>query len=164
MSSDETPAAQDSKGSASVWKERMGPIMGVAFWMVVGALVFNAFTKKPPQQELAITNTGSQAVDIRKLARWSWQEEETTVHPGETVFWKFADGDNLQIARCDDKPPKPDMMPPASTLPSRSEMWGSAVQRDAPGLATVVLMRHVYRTAEVHVDDAGNIKFEFTDL
>lgn len=53
MSSAETPAAACPKGSGSGWKERMGPIMHVVFWMIVGALIFNSLTpEKPPQQGL----------------------------------------------------------------------------------------------------------------
>lgn len=164
MTSSETPSDPSPECSTKGWKQSMGPIMGIVFWMIIGAVVFNGFIKQPPKQQLAITNTGSQSVDIRKLVRWSWLEEEMTVHPGGTVFWKFADSDNFHIARSDKKPPEPDTTPPASPFPSRSEMWGSAVQHNAPDLGTVVLMRHVYRTADVRVNEAGAIEFEFTDL
>ncbi len=163
MTTDETPAAECPKGSACNWKKSLGPIMGVVFWMIMGAFLFNALTNMPPKQGLRITNTGSQSVDIRKLARWSWQEEEWTLQPGETFFANFADAEHYRITRSDQAPPKPGTTPPASPPLSRSEMWGSAVNFPADGSANVML-RHVDRTAEVRVNEAGKIEFEFTDL
>ena len=174
MTSAETPTAACPKS----WKERIGPIMHVVFWMIVGALVFRSLTPNdPPQQGLRITNTGSQSVDIRKLARWSWQEEEWTLPPGETFVGTFAPGEHFQFARSDQAPPEPGAAPAASHLaprfegpdgkaflPTRSYLWGEpALHQNADGSGTV-LLRHVDRTAEVRVDDAGKIEFKFTDL
>jgi hypothetical protein len=171
MASAETPAAECPKS----WKERMGPIMHIVFWMIVGAFVFNAiFPEKPPQQGLRITNTGSQSVEIRRLARWSWQEDEWTLPPGETFIGTFA-VEQFQFTRSNQAPPEPGVARPEyltprfvgpdgrEFMPSRSYLWGDALHQNADGSGTV-LLRHVDRTAEVRVNEAGKIEFEFTDL
>lgn len=174
MASAETPAAE----CPSSWKERLRPIMGVVLWMIIGALVFNAFLPdKPPQQGLRITNTGSQSIEIRRLARWSWQEEEWTLPPGETFVGTFAPGEHFQFARSDQPPPEPGATIPASHLaprfegpdgrefmPTRSYLWGEPpLHHNADGSGTI-LLRNVDRTADVRVNDAGEIEFDFTDL
>jgi hypothetical protein len=42
-------------------------------------------------------------------------------------------------------------------------MWGADLHQNVDGSATIML-RHVDRTAEVRVNEAGKIEFEFTDL
>ncbi len=173
MASAETPAVACPKS----WKERMGPIVHIVFWMIVGALLFRSLTpKNPPQQGLRITNIGSQSVEIRKLARWSWQEEEWTLPPGETFVGTFAPGEHFQFTRSDQPPPEPDATRPAyltprfegpdgkAFLPTRSYLWGSDdLHQNADGSGTI-LLRHVDRTAEVRVNEDGKIEFMFTDL
>jgi hypothetical protein len=170
MASTETPAAACPKS----WKERMGPIMQIVFWMIVGALLLRSLTpKNPPQQGLRITNTGSQSVEIRRLARWSWQEEEWTLPPGETFVGTFAPGEHFQFTRSDQSSPEPGATHLAPRfegpdgrefMPSRSYLWGEPpLHQNADGSGTI-LLRHVDRTAEVRVNDAGKVEFEFTDL
>ena len=178
MTSAESPASPSPGTSTCGSQSRAGTIAGVVFWMIMGALVFNGLTtKKLPQQGLRITNTGSESVDIRKLARWSWQEEEWTLPPGETFIGKFAPGEHFRFARSDQAPPKPGTTPPASHLgprfegpdgkaflPTRSYLWGEPpLHQNADGSGTI-LLRHVDRTAEVRVNEDGKIEFEFTDL
>jgi hypothetical protein len=133
MASTETPAAACAKS----WKERMGPIVHIVFWMIVGALLFRGLTPKTqPQQGLRITNTGSQSVEIRRLARWSWQEEEWTLPPGETFIGTFAPYEHFQFTRSNQAPPEPGATRPEyltprfegpdgkAFLPTRSYLWG----------------------------------------
>jgi hypothetical protein len=136
--------------------------------MMIGAFVFRVFTTgQSPKQGLRITNTGSQSIDVRKLARWSWQEEEWTLHPGATFLWMFAPGEHFQFARSDQPPPKPGTTPPPSPRASfsrpRSELWPTPVHQNPDG-STTILLRHVDRTAEVRVNEAGQVEFKFTDL
>jgi hypothetical protein len=134
--------------------------MGVVILISVGALLTLALTE--PQQDLRIKNTGSQSVDVRNVsARWP-DDKVLTLHPGMSGFWIFADGDLFRITRSDEESPKPGTTPPASPLPSRSELLGPATQ-SADGAGTIVV-KHAFRTAEVRVDEAGNVEFEFTDL
>jgi hypothetical protein len=165
MTCAQTPAALGPTGSAPSGSNSWGTIVGILFWMVIGAWVFNALTgKQPPQQELRITNTGPVPVEIRKLARWSWNEKEMTVQPGQTSYWKFANAEHFQFTPSGQPPPKPGTTPPSSSDPTyRAQMWGANLHQNADGSATVML-RHADRTAEVRVNEAGKIEFEFTDL
>jgi hypothetical protein len=133
----------------------------VCFWTLVALAIILA-TKKP-HQGLHITNTGSQSVDIRNVSA-SWGDDKVlALHPGMTGFWTFRDLDQFHITVSDEDPPKPGTTPPASGITSRSEAWGTPLTQNADGSGTIV-MRHASRTAEVRVNDAGQVKFEFTDL
>jgi hypothetical protein len=162
---DSTCAQTTPASSAAAGGNNWGTIMGIVFWMVIGAWAFNILTgKQPPKQTLRITNTGAQPIEIRKLAKWSWNEEERTVHPGETSFWKFADAEHFQFTPSGQPPPKAGTTPPVSSSPTyRAEMWGADLHQNADGSATIML-RHADRTTEVRVNDAGQIEFVFTDL
>jgi hypothetical protein len=160
----ETSAALGPTGSAPSGGNNLGTILGILFWMFIGAMAFNNFTKQPPKQSLRITNTGSQPIEIRKLARWSWQEEQRTVVPGETSYWKFADAEHFRFAPSGQPPPKPGATPPSTSDSTyRAQMWGAPLHQNADGSATI-MARHVDRMAEVRVNEAGKIEFEFTDL
>lgn len=160
----ETTATAATGQSSCGSQDPVGTFLGIVFWMFIGALAFNSFTpKNPPQQTLRITNTGSQAVELRKLARWSWQEEAFTVHPGATVLWKFANVDHFRIARSDQPPPAPGTTPPEWFSRPRAELWPADLHHNADGSGTIML-RHVDRTAEVRINDDGKIEFKFTDL
>jgi hypothetical protein len=132
---------------------------------MVGAIV--TFSLKKPKQDLLITNTGSQSVDIRNLADSWWNERRPTLtlHPGMTGFWMFRDGDQFRITRSAEKTPKPGTTPPASPLPPRSESLRTTLTYnvDGSGSGTIVI-KHAFRTAEVRVNEAGKVEFEFTDL
>jgi hypothetical protein len=135
--------------------------MGFVPWICFGVILVIALSK--PQQGLTITNTGSQSVDIRNISKFWWDEKGLTLHPGMSGWWKFRDGDQFRITRSEEEPPKPGTTPPASPLPSRSESWGSALFYNSDGSGTIAI-KHAYRTAEVRVNDADKIEFEFTDL
>jgi hypothetical protein len=136
-------------------------ILGIVMWIMIGAAV--TLNLKKPRQNLQITNTGSQSVGIRNVSDPWWEEETLTLHPGMTGFWTFRDGDQFRMSRGAEAPPKPGMTPPASPMRSRSETWGSALTQNADGSGTIVI-KHASRTAEVRINEAGKIEFEFTDL
>jgi hypothetical protein len=138
-------------------------ILGIAFCIMVGANVTFSLTK--PKQNLLITNTGSQSVDIRNLADSWWNEKRPTLtlHPGMTGIWMFRDGDQFRITRSDELPPKPGTTPPNSPLPPRSESLRTALTHNPDGSGTIVI-KHAFRTADVRINEAGKIEFEFTDL
>jgi hypothetical protein len=160
----ETAAAPCPPGSAPSGGNNWGTILGILFWMIIGATAFNSFTKQPPKQDLRITNTGPVPVEVRKLARWWWQEKTMTVHPGQTSYWKFANAEHFQFTPGGQPPRQPGTTPPSSRNPTyRAQMWGANLHQNADGSATIML-RHADRTAEVRVNDSGKIEFELTDL
>ena len=161
MSSAETPPTPSCKSSASGWKKPSVMILGIVPWICLGAILTFALNK--PRQGLTITNTGSQSVDILNVSDPWWEEKRLTLHPGTSGWWKFRDADQFRITLSDEAPPKPGTTPPNSPLPSRSEMWGSALFPNADGSGTIAI-KHADRTAEVRVSEAGRIEFEFTDL
>lgn len=161
MTSAETPAAPSSKCSASGWQKPTVMILGIAFWIMLGATV--TFSLKKPKQDLRITNTGSQSVDIRNVSEMWPDNKVLTLHLGMSGFWMFRDGDQFRITRSTEAPPKPGTTPPAEPLPSRSESWGSALTPKPDGSGTIVI-KHASRTAEARVNEAGKIEFQFTDL
>jgi hypothetical protein len=136
-------------------------ILGILIWIMLGAAV--AFALKKPTQDLRITNIGSQSVDIRNASELWPDNKVLTLHPGMNGFWMFRDGDQFRITRSEQAPPKPGTTPPNSPLPSRSESWGSALTHNPDGSGTIVI-KHASRTAEVRVNEAGQIEFKFTDL
>ena len=159
-----TSAAPSPTGSAPSGGSSWGTILGILFWMFLGAVAFNNFTKQPPKQTVRISNTGEQPIEVRKLARWWWNEKQMTVHPGQTSYWMFADADHFQFTPSGQPPPKPGTTPPSSSNPTyRAQMWGTDLHQNADGSATIMI-RHVDRMAEVRVNEAGKIEFEFTDL
>jgi hypothetical protein len=115
------------------------------------------------KQNLLITNTGEQSLYIVYLSAPWWDRKVLTLHPDMSFFCMFRDGDQFRITRNGEKPPKPGTTPPNSPLPSRSESWGSALTHNPDGSGTIAI-KHASRTAEVRVNDAGKIEFEFTDL
>lgn len=121
------------------------------------------FALMKPKQDLRITNTGSQSVDIRNASDLWPDNKALTLHPGMSGFWMFRDGDQFRITRSTEAPPKPGTMPPNSPLPSRSETLRSALLHNANGSGTIVV-KHAFRSAEVRVNEAGQVEFEFTDL
>ena len=163
MTSAETPAAPSPKSSNSGWQKPTITILGIVCLIMVGANV--TFSLNKPKQDLLITNTGSQSVDIRNLADSWWNERRPTLtlHPGMTGIWMFRDGDQFRITRSAEQPPKPGTTPPNSPLPPRSESLGTALTHNPDSSGTIVI-KHAFRSAEVHVNDAGKIEFEFTDL
>jgi len=161
MTTAETPATPSCKSSTSGWRKPTVMILGIVMWIMLGAAV--TLNLKKPRQNLQITNTSSQSVDIRNVSDPWWEEKTLTLHPGMTGFWTFRDGDQFHITRSDEAPPKPGMTPPASPLPSRSETWGAVLTHNADSSGTIVI-KHASRTAEVHVNEAGEVEFEFTDL
>jgi len=74
MTSAETPAASSHKCSASGWQKRTVMILGIAFWIMLGAYV--TLVLKKPKQYLQIANTGSQSVDIRCVSA-PWCDDKT---------------------------------------------------------------------------------------
>ena len=164
MTSEETPATPTPECPPSGSKKNTSTMLGIVFWMIIGALLFNTLLpKQVPKQGLRITNTGEQSVAIRNLARWSWNEEELTLHPGATGIWSFANVEHFQISVSDESPPEPGATPPESFVTTRAEMWPAELHQNEDGSSTIML-RHVDRTAEVRVNDAGKIEFVFTDL
>ena len=161
MSSAETPATPSCKSSASGWKKPAVMILGFVPWICFGVVLVIALSK--PQQGLTITNTGSQSVDIRNISKFWWDEKGLTLHPGMSGSWKFRDGDQFRITRSDEAPPKPGTTPPNSPLPPRSETLGSAAFYNPDGSATIAI-KHANRTADVRINEAGKVEFEFTDL
>jgi len=163
MTCTETPATATPKESAAGWKNTLGWVMGAVFWMSMGALVYFGFSAKKPQQGLQITNTGSQSVDIYNASA-SWGDNKTlTLHPGMTGYWNFRDTDQFRITVSDENPPQPGTTPPASPPFDRSQAFGTPLIQNTDGSGTI-FMRHASRTAEVRINEAGQIKFEFTDL
>jgi hypothetical protein len=136
-------------------------ILGIVMWIMIGAAA--TLNLKKPRQHLQITNTGSQSVGIRNISDPWWEEKTLTLHPGMTGFWTFRDGDQFRMSRCAEAPPKPGMTPPASPQTSRSETWGAALTHNADGSGTIAI-KHASRAAEVRVNEAGQVAFEFTDL
>jgi hypothetical protein len=138
-------------------------ILGIAFCIMVGANVTFSLTK--PKQDLLITNTGSQSVDIVNASAPWWDRKVLTLHAGMSFICIFRDGDQFRITRSAEKPPKPGTTPPASPLPPRSESLRTALTHnvDGSGSGTIVI-KHAFRTADVRVNEAGKIEFEFTDL
>ena len=163
MASAETPASPSPKTSASGWRKPTVTILGIVFWIVLGANV--TFALKKPKQDLLITNTGSQSVDIRNVSDSWWNERRPTLtlHPGMTGIWMFRDGDQFRITRSAEKTPKPGTTPPNSPLPPRSESLRTALTHNPDSSGTIVI-KHAFRTAEVRVNEAGKVEFEFTDL
>jgi hypothetical protein len=157
MTSVETPAAPSSKKTGINW--------GFLWGMVFGASLAVSFTVSltKPKQQLRLTNTGSQSVDIRNVSDPWWDEKTLTLHPAMYGLWRFRDGDQFRISRSDEPPPKAGTTPPALPLPARSESWGSVLTPHPDGSGTIVI-QHASRTAEVRVNEAGQIEFEFTDI
>jgi hypothetical protein len=86
-----------------------------------------------------------------RIARVDGAAEE--VHGGGIVLRDAAAGGVTQAN-----------LPPSSSDPTyRAQMWGADLHQNVDGSATIML-RHVDRTAEVRVNEAGKIEFEFTDL
>jgi hypothetical protein len=141
------------------WSLIPGAIVGAL--LLMSALQISG--KLGRTQFLQITNTGSPSVDIRNASA-SWGDNRVlTLHPGTSGFWMFRDGDQFRITRSDEPPPKPGTTPPASPLPSRSETSASELTQNPDGSGTIAI-KHTSRTAEVRVNEAGKIEFEFTDL
>lgn len=157
MTSAETAASPSPKSAGINW----GYFWGMVFGASLAVLLTINLTK--PKQQLRVTNTGSQSVDIRNVSDPWWDEKTLTLHPGMYGLWRFRDDDQFRVTRSDEAPPKPGMTPTASPLPSRAETWGSALTPNVDGSGTIVI-KHVSRTAEARVNDAGRIEFEFTDL
>jgi hypothetical protein len=161
MTSAETPATSSPKSSTSGWQKPTVMILGIVFWIMLGAIV--TFSLIKPKQDLLITNTSSQTVDIVNASAPWWDRKVLTLHPDMSFICMFRDGDEFRITRSDEETPKPGTTPPASPLPSRSESWGSALSYNSDGSGTIVI-KHASRTAEVRVNEAGKVEFEFTDL
>lgn len=129
----------------------------------VGVLLLLSSGRLERTQLLQITNTGSQSVDVRNASA-SWGDRRVlTLHPGMSGFWMFRDSDQFHITRSTEAPPKPGTTPPASPLPSRSELWGTALTQHPDGSSTIGI-KHAPRTAEVRVNDSGKIELQFTDI
>jgi hypothetical protein len=89
MTSGETPAAPSAQRSSSGWRKPSVVILGIAFWILVGATL--TFGLRKPQQGLHITNTGSRSVDVRNSSA-SWGDDKVlTLLPGMTGVWTFRD-------------------------------------------------------------------------
>jgi hypothetical protein len=161
MTSTEAPASPSPKCPATGWQRTIVSLLGIALWIMLGAYV--TLVLKKPKQDLRITNTGSQSVDIRGVSAPWWDDKVLTLHPGMSGFWMFRDGDQFRITRSTEATPKPGMTPSAAPLPSRAESWGSSLTPNPDGSATIAI-KHASRTAEVRVNEAGKIEFEFTDL
>jgi hypothetical protein len=157
MSSAETLASPSPKRAGINW----GFFWGMVFGASLTVLFFVTLSK--PKQDFRLLNSGLQTVDIvNDSAPW-WDRKVLTLHPGMIGLWKFRDGDRFRITPRAEKTPKPGTTPPATPLPSRSESWGSALTPNPDGSGTIVI-KHASRTAEVRINDAGKVEFEFTDL
>lgn len=141
------------------WSLIPGAIVGAL--LAVSALQISGTLER--KQLLKITNTGSQSVDVRNASELWPDNKVLTLHPGMSGFWMIRNGDQFRITRSVEAPPKPDTTPPASPPPSRSETWGTALTQNPDGSGTIVI-KHASRTAEVRVNEAGKVEFEFTDL
>lgn len=161
MTSGETHTNPSPTSSADGWRKSTITILGIVIWITIGATA--TFSLKKPKQDLRITNTGSQSVDIRNDSEWWPDNKVLTLHPGMSGFWMFRNGDQFRITRSAKPPPKPSTMPQNAPLPSRAESWGSALTPNPDGSGSIAI-KHASRTAEVRVNEAGKIEFVFTDL